>query len=571
MANPIGMDRPILAAAATLSLLLSVGCGARPDWVTAPQPLFGPVALNSHMVWVSSAREEILVVDPAADVSAGERRLRRFALDDLPTELQLIPGTDGAAPPRGLALLTPSSSLLHLVSEDEATGAITHRSVKLKQGYDQLAFAADGVYGLAWMGPAAKQQQLISVVGKVAVLDVARLLAGEEDAIVEQDLNLEEAPKIASQGGVIFSGAMPLFPGETPLRLAAVASRTRVALLDLGKPELRARTIFLDPGVSPDVVRFTDGLAPEAGSEYLLFTSKDSANSDRGISTYRILPEDAAASPETENEPRIRLTYDLLLPDDPPVHFEVFPDPSGRRILVVSVGQSAQRATVFELFSSSIGQTVTFPDGVRANHVMRAPNPGAELAVLFEDPDRGGGHKRLIYLDIDAASQGRPEAELGEAFADNVRIVTLVPQRPGRVLVQLEDSPQLELVDLTGPHPRSTSIRLNARAFPKWDSRGGSFYVATAQGNLLGRVKLDAQGEPSSDILALDAPPGSRSDGVGAVHLLEGAGLVVVDHGLPQGAITVVPVDDLTREAARTIDGIFLDGIFDLAAGRDSE
>ena len=63
MANPIGMDRPILAAAATLSLLLSVGCGARPDWVTAPQPLSGPVALNSHMVWVSSAREEILVVD----------------------------------------------------------------------------------------------------------------------------------------------------------------------------------------------------------------------------------------------------------------------------------------------------------------------------------------------------------------------------------------------------------------------------------------------------------------------------------------------------------------------------
>ncbi len=454
-------------------------------------------------------------------------------------------------------MLTPDSHELHVLVEDGTTGRLTHQRVELDQGYDRLAFASDGVHGLAWVGSADDQRDLISVVSKVAVLNIAALVAGDEGAVQERDLNLEEAPQ-----KVAFSRAMPLFGGDDALRLAAVVTSTRVALLDLERPRLRARTIFLDPNVHPAEVRFTDGVAPQAGSEFLLFTSQNSANSDRGISTYRILPEDDVAAAEAEGEPRIRLTYDLLLPDDPPSHFELFPDPSGRKILVVSVGNRAGRATVFELQSSSIGKTVTFPDGARASQVMRAANPGAELAVLFEDTETGSGEPRLVYMDIDAASQGRPEAELGEAFATDVRSVTPVQQRPGRLLVQLHDSPQLELVDLTGDKPRSTSIRLRSRAVPVWDRRGGSFYVVSAIGDLLGRVSLDEVGGLTSATLALDATPS-------AVHLLEGAGLIVVDHGLPQGALTVVPADSLDRESARVLDGIFLEGLIDIAAGRD--
>ena len=540
-----------------LALALAAGCGSRPDWLTERQALVGPVALTTRLVWTDSNRGEVLSVNPAADTEAGEARVRRIALDEAPTAVQQVPGADAASPPRGIALLTPDSHELHLILEKDGGGALTHRRVELLQGYDQLAFSPDGLHGIAWMGDARVQRDLISVVSKVAIIDVEALLAGQDDAIREPELNLEQAPD-----KIEFSGSLPLFPGEAPVRLAAVISSARVSLIDLTRPRLRARTIFLDPGVDPDRVRFSNGVAPQAGSEFLLFSSADSGASDRGISTYRILPEDDVAAAEAAGEPRIRLTYDLLLPDDPPSAFEVFPDPSGLRILVVSVGHQAQRATVFELLSSSIGKTVTFPDSARASEIIRAPKPGAELAVLYEATGEGGGQRRLIYLDIDAASQGRPEAELGEAFAERVRRVTPVPQRPGRVLVELHDSSQLELVDVTGDTARSTSIRLQSREVPQWDRRGGAFYVASEVGGLLGRVSLDEAGGLTSTTMALDAPP------VG-VHLLDGAGLIVVDHGLPQGALTVVPANSLKRESARLLDGLFLDGLVDRAAGRE--
>jgi len=457
---------------------------------------------------------------------------------------------------RAMAFLTPGTHELHLLAEDDATGGVVHRRVELDQGYDRVAFDADGEHGVAWMGPGANQRDLISVVSQVAVLDVAALLEDGPGAVRERDLNLEEAPE-----KVEFSGSMTLFGAEDPLRLAAVVTAGRVAMLDLGRPELRARTIYLDAGVRPDIVRFTDGMAQEASAEFFLFSAVDSANSDRGISAYRILPEDDVAAAEALGEPRIRLTYDLLLPDDPPASFELFPDPSGRRLMVVSVGLRASRATVFELMSSSIGTTVGLPDGARASRVLRAPRPGRELAVLYDTTGTGGQERRLVYLDIDAASQGRPEAEVGEAFAERVRTVEPVPRRPGRLLVQLHDSPQIELVDLGGDTPRSTSIRLKSRQVPVWDSRGASFYVVSDDGDLLGRVSLDDQGGLSSTTVPLDSSPA-------AVYLLEGTGLVVVDHGVAHGSLTVTPAASLNRDSARVLEGLFLEGLLDQAAGR---
>ncbi len=44
--------------------------------------------------------------------------------------------------------------------------------------------------------------------------------------------------------------------------------------------------------------------------------------------------------------------------------------------------------------------------------------------------------------------------------------------------------------------------------------------------------------------------------------------MVVVDHGLGHGVLTVTPAASLDRDSGRVLEGLFLEGLLDLAAGR---
>ena len=544
------LARTLLLPTALLTTLALSACGdPRPDWVDEPLDVTGPLALSHGLYYLERSRGEVLAVDVLAE-SASDL-VRRIDVGDGPKEALVVPSTDPVSPPTALAIVTPKDRALHLLVEDATTGELSHRTLALEQAYDRLAFSHDGAYGVAWMGPAAEQVDFASQPGKIAVIRMAGALAGEEGALVERSLNVEEAPT-----RVVFSRPLSMPDVSVdPLTLAAVVTAERIALVDLDRPDLRARTVFLDPGVHPLRMRFTDGVASDASAEFLLFN----ADGDAGISAFRILA-DPAYDPD-ELEPRLRLTYHQLLPDDRPADFEVFPDPSGTRQLVISVGAGTNRATVMELQSTPVGTTVDLPGGV-ANRILRTTTAtGEELAVLYDDSGRG---RHLQYLPIETAAADRPEVRSGEAFVAPVLEVQTVAQHPGMAFVFLRNTSQVELVDLETT--RSTPVRLRSRPVQMvWDRRGSELFLVASdnreEGNLLVRIRLSGS-ELVSEALPLNSSPAS-------VHLLVAKGVAVVDHGRSHGMLTAVPIDSLERPSARVIEGVFVAGLLDAAGGRD--
>lgn len=529
--------------AALLAVLALAACGERADWVTQESRLSGPVALGRCLYWVEETRGELLAVDVLA-TDPGEL-VTRYPLGKRPGAPMAVPPADGLSPPSVLAVLVPGERELHLLSEPAEDGAPSHRVLALGQAYDRLELSPDGAWGLAWMGPAAEQAEFVTQPGKVAVVELAAALAGEAGAVTERSLNLEVAPE-----EVAFSRPLPLLGGGE-VSLAAVVSPTRIAVVDLGEAGRRARTIFLDEGVSPRTLRFTDGLAEQAEAEFLLFN----ADGDAGISAYAIQGEAAPAA----GEPRIRLTYHQLLPDDPPADYAVFPGPGGRRYVLVSVGRGASRATVMESLTTPVGTPVELSGGP-VNRVSRAPGAdGTDVALLYDD---GGRNQRLQVLSLPAGGDDRPEVAATEAFAAPVAEVRTLAGQPGLALVFLRNEAQLELVDLGTQ--RSQPVRLLRRPEGMvWDRRGSELYLAASGGSsegLLVRLRLEGT-SVGVESVELDAAPR-------AAYLLEERGVAVIDHGAAQGLLTVVEVADLRRERARVLDGVFLTGLLDVAGGR---
>ena len=528
-----------------LLLALPTACGDRESWVTERPSLQGPVALGHGLFYVERTRGELLAVDVLATDPADH--VVRYDLGERPGLPVVVPPPDSVSAPSALAVLSPSDRQLHLFSEDTATGALSRRVLDLEQAYDRIQFSPDGTWGLAWMGAAAEQADFITLTGKVAIIDVATALSGGEEPVAERALHLEAAPT-----KVVFSRPLPLFDGESAM-LAAVVTPNRIAVVDLAQSARRSRTIFLDPGVRPRSMRFTDGLAADAEAEFLLFN----ADGDAGISAYRIL----GVAAESEDEPRIHLTYHQLLPDDPPADFAVFPGPSNRRYMLVSVGSGRQRATVMESLTTPVGTPVELAAGA-VNRVVRAQlSTGENVALLYQDR---GGTAHLQVLRLGAGTDSRPEVSATEAFVAAVSQVHTITGQPGVALVFLHDEAQLELVDIGTT--RSTPVRLRSRPLNMvWDQRGSELYLAVSdgargEGNLLVRVRLEG-GQLVSESLVLDAAPS-------AVYLLEQRGVAVVDHGQAHGLLTAVDVTDMKRSKARVLEGIFLTGLFDAAGGR---
>ena len=526
--------------------LASLGCRAdRGDWITEPLEVLGPVALGHQLYYVERNRGELLAVDVLAGSPGGH--VTRLALGKDPGPPQVVPGGPDLPAPRGLAVLVPREHELHLVTEDD-DGELTQRTLPLEWAYNQLGFSADGAWGVAWIGGAEEQIEYMTSVGRVAVFDVEKAVEGEEGAVSERSLYLEDAPD-----SVVFSRPLRLLPGEEPATLAAVVSPTRIAVVDLAEGARRSRTIFLDPGVRPRNMRFSDGLAPEATAEYLLFD----AHGEAGISAYRITGTD----PASEKEPRLRIAYHQLMPDDPPADYEVFAAPGGERYMLVSVGAHARRATVMESLTTPVGTPVDLPKGP-VNRVLRSPIPGQDaVAVLYDD---GGQGRALQILTLPANPGEHPRVVATEDFVGEVHWVHTVPGQPGKALVFPYDSTQVELVNLESA--RATPVRFRSRPLDMgWDRPGSNLWLAVSdptleEGELLVRGRVEDESLISTP-LELDHPPET-------VHLLEARGLAVVTHAAAAGLITVVPISEMERGNARVLEGFLFTGLLDAVAGR---
>ncbi len=551
--------RAIIGPLAVFALLplASLGCRAdRDDWITEPLEVLGPAALGHQLYYVERNRGELLVVDVLAG-SPGDH-VTRLALGEDPGAPRVVPGPDRLSAPRALAVLVPRERELHLVAEDDEGGP-TLRTLILEQAYDRLALSPDGAWGMAWMGSAEAQADFISLPGKVAVIDVEGALAAApedaSDAVSERPLHLEEAP-----GRVVFSAPMRLFPGEDPVTLAAVVTDTRIAVVNLAEPLRRSRTIFLDRDVWPRRLRFSDGLAPEAAAEYLLFDSEGEA----GISAYRI----TGTEPASEEEPRLQLTYHQLLPHDRPADFEVFAAPTGDRYVLVSVGANAARATVMWSLTNPLGTEVELADQVfeRVSRVLSVPGQD-DVAVLYDDSGRG----RVVHvLSLPADADARPKVRAGEPFAGAIGEVHPVRGQSGLALVFLAGAMQAELVDLAPSDSErerlsSEPLRMRRPLDMVWDRSGSNLWLAVSDpsledGELLVRARV-VDKSLLAEPLKLDFAPR-------AVHLLEERGLVVVTHDAAHGLLTVVEIAELERGEAKVLEGFFFTGLLDAAAGR---
>lgn len=572
--------QPLLRLLLLTSLLLPAagitGCGgdARQGLFSERPELAGPYALDRYLYYLDRKSGELLVVDPLADDGPIVRSIPAEAAAPAPV---VVPAGEAGAGHRWLALLEPARHELLLVREAGAAAAdeplLQVERHRLRQAYDRLSVSPDGRFLLASLTPSAKSgRDLVTVVGKVAVLALPQADGqGEDGTVVEQILDLEQAP---SQ--VLISGRLLLKDSELPLpaatcdgssgpaatlsveeerHLALLVTAGRMAILDLERPELRARTLTFGNATAPSKLVF----APDPdGHPRILFISRGTmAVTSLTVSLSRE-KHACAANEQDDDMPELVIdALDLgadLLPGDLAVL-----SGAGGVPTVVAPGQKLRKAAVLQLRGSLMGDTVDLDVAV-SKVVKLTGSDGRDVALLYST----SGERQVALLRlVGEDEQAQLSVTYPKPFGYPVSSVRLIPGQPSRVLIHLETGGNevLEVLDVDTGRAHALSLAAEPRD-SVFSSSGGLLYLVAGSEwkneGFLVELGLGSAHELGQTTVRLDYPPR-------AVMLLEGVagGLVVVDHGDPAGRLTLVPVEDLQRGSAWLLDGIFLDHILE--------
>ena len=563
---------PLPALLAFLSLLaLGPGCDWSRQSIFSEQPrLSRPYALDRYLYYLDRGQGLLLVVDPKA---GGELIHRSEPLEPEAIAPLEVPRAPGRAS-RVLAILEPISHQLLLVIEgvdEDDRPSLELQRLPLSQLYDGLQASPDGRYLLAYHRGEVHTRDFLTVAGKVAVVDLEQVVDREiEGAVKEQVLDLEESPS-----RVLLSGALHLIEPDMPFptdtceelpseteavedqdrHLALVVTRGRMAIVDLKYPELRARTLIFDSWVIPDRLLFAPD--PEGHPRIIFNNGRTTAITSLTVSLSREKHR-CLAHEEDPDEPELVVDYVELSSEVMAGDLAVLQGHGGvPTVIAPAAGRS--KVSVLELRGSMMGSTVELE--VQVSRVLRLRgSDGRDVALLYED--LGQENQVALMRIVDEDGQASIDLRYTKPFDAPVARVQAVPGNSTRVLIYLWNSPLMQVLDVdTG---RATAAVLQQEPDATVFSASGSELFLVSRGrmaneNYLVQVGLGASHALSSQWMLLDHQASS-------VSILEGLGLVVVDHGEPLGRITVVPAHDLRREAAWMIDGVFLHGI--LGEGR---
>ncbi|MBM4320341.1 MAG: hypothetical protein FJ125_10355 [Deltaproteobacteria bacterium] len=542
---------------------------SRQSLLSEPPELDGPYALNRFLYYIDHSRSQLLVVDPLAQEGPVVRTVALERGSPAPLVLPRLPGS----PFRLLAMLQPARYELLLLREGAGDAALSSavmvQRLPLSLVYQRLSVSPDGRYLLATLTEVDAQQDIVKTVGKVAVIDLQRVLTGADDGaelVQESILDLEEVP-----GEVILSGPLTLQDEEMPVpvdscdlpvtstvpvmqhdrHLALLVTQGRMAILDLENPGLRARTLTFSAAMAPRQLLF----APDPdGHPRILYTNRQT----RAITSLTVSlnreKHACLASEQDADTPELIVDAMDLGAEVQPSELAVLAG-ADRVPTVVAAGSGERKVAVLQLRGSLMGDTVELAMGVDRVAGLQGSD-GRDVALLYGE--RVANAQVALLRLVNSEDQPQIEVTYPKPFRYPVHSVEAIPGQRNRVLIHLRGSVEgevLELLDVDTGRAIAIQFRSRPRAALFSDNGGELFLVAGSgwdDSGFLVRLDLGTASALGQQQMRLDHMPQS-------VMLLEEVGLLVVGHAHPTGRLTVVPAAELRRQSAWILEGIFLD------------
>ncbi len=540
--NAINTYRTLLVL--LVSTLLGAGCGEdRPDYFESAFELLGPFAADGRFVYVNQTVDELLVITPdfeGRDLAYG---LARVDVGADPFNIQL--SSDGSL----LFSMNAGDQTLSIVRMSD----LQEERFELPSDYDALTISPSGRFVVAHYADASAGGAGNSVFrnqNEITIFDLnPEAEEGGEplDQVDVRVLSLRSSP-------LGFDFAPPFSVDGKTHYMLVVRSVSALAMIDMtAEDEINEqRRLFFVPQES------TERLVPTR----VLF-SEDDPGDDFDMKMWVLTTnaqdifEVSILPPDAEDETELALSINQFPAGRSPVEMVSYVDRrgepkllilNGRRLVVVDVatGNSTDIDVNWQLNSALTYQLVDDESGELS------------AGALLYQP----GEPTVVFADLESLEDRGTRALTPLALSRSVQSIQMLPAVGNdKAIVIHSGETALSVLNLARrfdiPLPGSATLANTA-----FSAAGDRLFTTVSEVPVLATIELQ-NGHPSQ----IDIPePG------GAIAVMSDPQVILVDHLADEGRITLLNGVEPALETGITLDGLFLDNIFTLAAsGRGGE
>ncbi len=515
-----------------LGLLLAAGCGERARLWGVPLAVQGPLKAGGQALWVDGTRGAVFALSPGeggAAPSLASGALPRNASFVAPTpagDLLLVLSRgkeaiyrDQSAEEPGLSVLRPSAGAApELV-----------RFYPLAAGLDRLAVAGDGKQAVAYSSGAPGQAGVFHNPNEVALLDLTQP-PGPENPVRRTVRSFGSAPI-----GVVFSPPMPIPAPSGPAHsLALVLAKGYLTFLDLGHPSRREITVPLvkpesSESVTPAQVLF---------SRETVFVRADGASDLYSLTL-------AARTPQAPDENDFLPSINQPSSGRTPLDVALFRDQ--KRDLLLTANASGDLA----LIDAATSQFSLIPVGSPVDTLLLTPREEPTLALVYS---KRSPAPRIHFVELKGLADGLTKNLTTRKLDQAVHQLVATPDGKQALVVHNDARTVVSILDLVGEHHTVSPIhgQLPLGSFDFASGAAGSYLVGVSAG--LSRLGLLDLANLHTADLRLDSSPS---------RVLALGDRILVDHGAPEGRVTVVPRAGASRDECQVLSGFLLAGLLD--------
>ncbi len=497
------------AALALWAALCALACD-RPPGFDRPLDAAEPLVLDRHVVWPLVGQPALFTLDPATMAT-------RF--DPLPAR----PVLSAVSPDRGGLLVLDDRPALSWFRVD-AAGPEAVFEAELTGRYGRIAFAPDQRRAVLFHGGGSAGAVLQNP-NQVAIVDL------EAGRVVERTLrSFGDVPR-----AIVVSAEAAI--AGSPRQLAWALSDRYLALFDLAAPEAEEVIVHLTLAGDTRSVAPTEVTLAEAGDGLAAFVRASGA-------------DDIFALGFTDGQPGVvpRPYLNQLPAGQRPSDFAVVEVEAGPRVFAVE--PALPGVSVIEPTTAGrVAVTSDLPvSEILPFEAPREDGSTGHFALLWQTGAAG-----VVFADLDALEEHRGRALTPLVIGGALTHVRPIPGR--RAAVARSGPSRVVMLDFDA----RTATPLDA------DSPIQSLIVAPEGDAIFLHTELGSLAALATDTLIASTVPltDAPADVERLLHVPGARRLVAVLYDEAHGRVVVSPDAELSPEALRRRDGLFLDGVFD--------
>jgi hypothetical protein len=529
-----------LGASALLGAGLGVaGCGDdRPPYYDSAPDIVGPVAAEGRFLYLDRTTSTLLALTPDFGRDGLSLGIERAALGERPTRLWLSPDGTFAFTING------GDQTLSVVE----MGSLEVISLELPSDYDALTLDPAGRFVVAHYADASSGGSGDSVFvnqNEITIFD----LNPDGDADIDLDevtsrvLSLRSSP-------LGFDFAPPFAIDGVTHHLLVVRADSALALVDMtaeSEVDLQRRLFFV-PEDSPKrvfparVIFGDDDPADDFDTRFWVL-----ATGAQDIYEVALLP------PGPEDETQLAISLNQFPAGPSPTDMLRFYDADGNEKLLVANGTGRELTVVDVATGAALSLDVAWSvSRILPFELVDEESQALEQWALLYTP----GANVIAFANLETIEARGTRALSSLALSRPVARFEQLEGGAGDKIVAIHSGGNaISVVDLARrydiPLPGTATLANTAFSLD-----GAHLYTTVAEVSVLAMIEL-ANGHPSQ--LDLSEPGG-------AIAVLAEPQVILVDHGAAEGRVTLLSGVEPSAEGALTVDGLFLDSIFDRAA-----